>query len=208
VGDQVGTTVPIFEIIDLESTVAVIYVPEQYLPKMRTNMVARMVSSTLNDQVFPGFVKRISPIVEARSGTFKVVVGVKDLGALRPGMWVDVELVLDAKEDALLIPKKSIVYDNDQTFAFKAYIDTNGVKRAKRHLVVPRNADRMHIEPIEGFEAGENIVIAGQAGLKDNSPIRELEESEASLVRTNASEVQSQSNSIPTAEKAIAEGGG
>ena len=174
VGDQVGSGRKIFEIIDFDSTVAIIHVPEQYLPKLRPAMEARLISNTLGDTVFGGYVKRISPIVEARAGTIKVTVGLKELGALRPGMWVDVELVLETKQDALLIPKKSIVYDNDQTFAYKLHTGTNGVKRVKRHLVLPVNADKVHIEPTEGFEVGEKVVVAGQSGLKENSRIREL----------------------------------
>ena len=207
VGDQVNMGTPIFEIIDLESTVAIIHVPEQYLPKLKTNMEARLISNTFEGQVFPGFVKRISPIVEARAGTIKVVVGVKELGALRPGLWVDVELVLDSKEDALLIPKRSIAYDNDQTFTFKAYTDTNGVRRAKRHLVEPRNADKMHIEPMEGFEEGEEIVVAGHSGLKDDSPIRELGEPDASSLTPAAPIAETKTNSIPAAKKTTAQGG-
>ena len=174
VGDQVGSGRKIFEIIDFDSTVAIIHVPEQYLPKLRPAMEARLISNTLGDTVFAGYVKRISPIVEARAGTIKVTVGVQELGALRPGMWVDVELVLETKQDALLISKKSIVYDNDQTFAYKLHTGTNGVKRVKRHLVLPVNADKVHIEPTEGFEVGEKVVVAGQSGLKENSRIREL----------------------------------
>ena len=174
VGDQVGSGRKIFEIIDFDSTVAIIHVPEQYLPKLRPAMEARLISNTLGDKVFDGYVKRISPIVEARAGTIKVTEGVHELGALRPGMWVDVELVLETKQDALLISKKSIVYDNDQTFAYKLHTGTNGVKRVKRHLVLPVNADKVHIEPTEGFEVGEKVVVAGQSGLKENSRIREL----------------------------------
>ena len=175
VGDQVNLGTPIFEIIDLESTVAIIHVPEQYLPKLKPQMEARLISSTYEGKTFAGYVKRISPVVEARAGTIKVVVGVKDLGPLRPGMWVDVELVLDSKQDALLIPKRAIAYDNDQTFAFKVFSDTNGVMRASRHLVVPRNADKLNVEPIDGFDAGEKVILAGHSGLKENSPIRELD---------------------------------
>ena len=174
VGDQVGSGRKIFEIIDFDSTVAVIHVPEQYLPQLKPDIEARLISNTLGDTVFAGYVKRISPIVEARAGTIKVTVGVTKLGALRPGMWVDVELVLDTKQKALLIPKKSIVYDNDQTFAFKLHTDTNGVKRVKRQLVLPENSDKVHIEPTDGFSVGEKVVVAGQSGLKENSRIREV----------------------------------
>ncbi|MDP7585373.1 MAG: efflux RND transporter periplasmic adaptor subunit, partial [Verrucomicrobiota bacterium] len=85
VGDQVGSGRKIFEIIDFDSTVAVIHVPEQYLPQLKPDIKARLISNTLGDTVFAGYVKRISPIVEARAGTIKVTVGVKKLGALRPG---------------------------------------------------------------------------------------------------------------------------
>ncbi len=181
VGDQVNTGTPIFEIIDLKSTVAVIHVPEQYLPKLQPNMAARISSGTFGENVFDGYVKRISPIVEAQAGTVKVVVGVKELGPLRPGVWVDVELVLDSKEDAILIPKRSIVYDNDQTYAFKVYQDENGIRRASQSLVVPQNADKEHIEPTSGFDVGDQVIVAGQAGLKENSPIRVLSESEKTV---------------------------
>jgi len=193
VGDNVSTGSTIFEIIDFESTVAVIHVPEQYLPQLRPDMAARLISNTLGDKIFPAHVKRISPIVEARAGTIKVTVGVRELGALRPGMWVDVELVLETKQDAVLIPKKSIVYDNDQTFAYKLHTSTNGVRSVKRQLVLPQNADKVHIEPFEGFEVGEKVVIAGQSGLKENSKIREVgdpdpdaEETTATTASTNA----------------------
>ena len=174
VGDSVNPGTPIFEIIDLESTVAIVHVPEQYLPKLKVDMEARLISTTFDDRVFPGFVKRISPIVEARAGTVEVVVGVRELRELRPGMWVDVELVLDSKDDALLIPKRAIVYDNDQIYAFKTYTDKDGVKRAKRFLVEPENADKEHIEPKSGFEVGDKIIVAGQSGMKDDAAIREI----------------------------------
>lgn len=177
-GDQVNMGTPIFEIVDLESTVAIIHVPEQYLPKLRQGLEARLSSSTYEGQVFTGYVKRIAPIVEARAGTIKVVVGVKELGPLRPGMWVDVELVLATKEDALLIPKRAITYDNDQTFAYKVYAADDGTMKATRIAVNPLNMDKLNVEPTEGFSEGDIIVVAGQTGLKEDSPLRVLEEPE------------------------------
>ena len=103
-------------------------------------------------------------------------IGVHDHEKISPQrVAINVELVLDSKQDALLIPKRAIAYDNDQTFVFKVFSDTNGVMRASRHLVVPQNVDKLNVEPIDGFEAGEKIILAGQSGLKENSLIRELD---------------------------------
>ena len=112
--------------------------------------------------------KRISPIVEARAGTVKVTVAVEELGALQPGMRVDVELVLNTKQDAILIPEKSIVYDNDQTYALKMHLDSTQ-QREKREAPpsVAAGADKVHIEPTDGFDVGDMIVVAGQSGLKE-----------------------------------------
>ena len=179
VGDKVTTGTSIFEIINLESTVAVVHAPEQYLPKLKKDMQARLISGTLDNQVFEGYVTRISPVVDAEAGTVKVVVGVKERGSLSPGMWVQVELVLDENDEAILIPKRSITYAVDQAFAFKVDTDEEGLRRAKRQLVVVRNSDKEHIEPVDGFEEGDLIVVAGQGGLKDDSAIRELSELES-----------------------------
>ena len=51
---------------------------------------------------------------------------------------------------------------------------TSNVKSVKRHLVLPLNADKVHVEPTDGFNVGDMIVVAGQSGLKENSLIREL----------------------------------
>jgi len=177
-GDQVTTESILFEIVDLESTVAVINVPEQYLRKLKPKMEARLSSGTLGERTFLGSVKRLAPVVDARAGTIKVVVELKEIGPLRPGMWVDVELVLSARPDALLIPKRAIVYDNDRTFAYKAITDDKGVLRAQRVPIALLNTDKEHVEPVDGFEVGERIVVAGHSGLKDNALIRELTSSE------------------------------
>ena len=179
VGDRVTTGTPIFEIVDLASTVAVIHVPEQYLPKLKQGMVARLSSDTIGDQLFEGFVSRISPVVDADAGTVKVVVGLSDLGQLAPGMWVKVELVLDRKESAVLIPKRAVTYNVDRASVFKAIMDDKGVIRAQRQPLETLNVDKRHIEPAGGFEEGDWIVVAGQAGLKDQVALRQAETEDA-----------------------------
>jgi len=164
-GDQVSPGQHLFDIIDFDSIVARVYVPEKRLLNLEVGKEARITAQSLGDRVFEGSIKRIAPVVDSKSGTVKVTLGVKTEGVLLPGMFVDAEIIVDRRPEALLITKRAIVYDNDQMFVFRL----GESNRVTRVLVEPVLADKEHIEPARGFEVGDRIVIAGQTGLKDDA---------------------------------------
>ena len=69
--------------------------------------------------------------------------------------------------------------------------------------MVALNADKEHIEPDAGFDVGESIVVAGQSALKDESLIRELEDSQALEVKSPPLLPESKTNSIAAAKPTI-----
>ena len=100
-----------------------------------------------------------------------------DVGAqpgLRPGMYVDVELVMATRADALLVPKRALIYDNDQMFVYRL----NEENRVERVYFVPELTDKFFVAPENGLALGDQIVVAGQAGLKDGALVS-LPETEA-----------------------------
>jgi len=167
-GDLVNLNQQLFEIVDFNSMVARIYLPEQNLPELRMDQLARVTTSALSAQQFNGYVKRIAPVVEHKTGLVKVTIGFKDIGALRPGMYVDVELVTAKRADALLLTKRALLYDGELGYVFRLLPD----RKVERVVVEPKIADRLNIEPASGFKEGDEIVIAGQSGLKDGAKVR------------------------------------
>jgi membrane fusion protein (multidrug efflux system) len=107
-------------------------------------------------------------VVDPHSGTVKVTVDVPPSGGLRPGLYVDVELVTAVRDDALLVPKRALVYDQDQVYVYRI---GDGMK-AERVLLKPVLEDKRHVEPAGGVAPGDRVVIAGQAGLKDGVEVR------------------------------------
>jgi membrane fusion protein (multidrug efflux system) len=166
-GDQVTAGQHLFDLVDFDSIVARIYVPEKDLPRLRKGQTAWVTSQSV-EQAARGQVERISPVVDPQTGTVKVTVAFKGNRDVRPGMYVDVNLVTDTHEDALLIPKKALIYDQDQVFVYRLGEE----RRVERMLIEPILADRDHVEPAGGLEEGDEIVIAGQAGLKDKALVR------------------------------------
>jgi len=177
-GDLVTQGQHLFDIVDFDSIVARIYVPEKNLAQLGTNQTARVIPTALGTREFTGRVRRIAPVVDAKSGTIKVTLGFDDIGPLRPGMYVDVELILNQKADAILLSKRALVLDGDQTYAFRLKGDAKEGRSVERLLVEAAASDRMHVEPKEGFQAGDRVVVAGQTGLKDGAKVRLPEDGE------------------------------
>jgi membrane fusion protein (multidrug efflux system) len=169
-GDLVNINQHLFDIVDFDSIVARLHVPERELPRLAVGQKVRITSTSLPGRENTGFIQRIAPIVESRTGTVKATVAFKDVGPLLPGMYVDAEIVTATHDNALLLSKRALVYDGDQVFAYRLL--TNRV--VERLLVIPSIMDLGgdHVEPASGFAEGDLIVVAGQTGLKDGARVR------------------------------------
>jgi membrane fusion protein, multidrug efflux system len=167
-GDLVNLNQQLFDIVDFNSMVARIYVPEKSMPDLRLDQPARVTATPFGAKEFQGYVKRIAPVVESKTGTVKVTIGLRDIGELRPGMYVDVELITAKRPDALLITKRALLYDGELTYVFRLLPD----RKVERVVVEPRISDKFNVEPAKGFQAGDQIVVAGQTGLKDGAKVR------------------------------------
>ena len=173
VGDQINAGQDLFNIIDFNSIVARLYVPEKELSRIHLLQVVRVESTAFPGKTFEGHVMRIAPVVESKSGMIKVTVGFWDVGPLLPGMYVDADIVTSAKTDALLLPKKAIVYDGEQRFVFRV----DAENKVERILLEVGLEDADNLEPIAALKEGDSIVIAGQTGLKDGSNVKVVDPS-------------------------------
>jgi membrane fusion protein (multidrug efflux system) len=177
-GDQVQIGQELFELIDFESIVARIYVPEKHFAELRTGLPANVSAQAAAGLDYACTVKRIAPIVDAKSGTVKVTVAVGAKRGLRPGMYVDVNLITTTHTEAVLVPKRAVVYDNDQMYVYRM----KDKDRVERVFFRPLLADKYNVEPVSGLSAGDRVVIAGQAGLKEGALVKLPGEDEAATI--------------------------
>jgi membrane fusion protein (multidrug efflux system) len=164
-GDQVSLNQHLFDIVDFDSLVARVYVPEKSLALLAPGQLARVTSQALGENIFPGSIDRIAPVVDPRTGTLKVTVSVGRQAGLLPGLYVDVALVTAVHDQALLLPKRALVYDKDRVFVFRLGED----RRVERLTLDPTLANRDHVEVEAPLQTGDQVVVAGQAGLKDGT---------------------------------------
>lgn len=167
-GDFVNPGQPLYQVTALSSLVAEVYVPEKDIARVAVGSTARLTAPTTGQELREGEVDRVAPVVDPRTGTVKVTVSVPEGGTLRPGMFVDVALLVAQRTDAVLLPRRALVYDNDEPYAFKV-VAGDVVERIR---VEARVEDRDNVEPVSGFAAGDRVVVAGQVGLKDGAEVK------------------------------------
>ncbi len=170
-GDFVTPNQPLLELTDFDSLVANVFVPEKDIGKVALGSDVRLRAPSTTEPLSNGRVARIAPVVDSRTGTVKVTVEVPTASGLRPGMFVDVELVVDERPRATLLPRRALVYDNDQPYAFKVLASGT----VERVAIEPAVSDRLHVEPKSGFAVGDRVVVAGQVGLKDGAKVKVTE---------------------------------
>jgi membrane fusion protein, multidrug efflux system len=169
VGARVTTGTKCFSMVKLDELVARVFVPGRYLPVVSENLPAVVTSEFLPNRTFTGWVKRISPVIDPKSGTFKVTIGVRGEkpSELPPGLFVGVRVITDTRPEALLIPKRAVVYEGGERYVFAVVKD-----RASKRKLVAGYDDPMNIEALSGFEAGTPVIVLGHSGLKDGAMVR------------------------------------
>jgi membrane fusion protein (multidrug efflux system) len=172
-GDRVQTTTNLFKIANLNEKIVQIYIPQDEYPYIFKNQKALIRSDVMPDMAFSGQVKRISPIIDTQSGTFKVTVSVKDPeNKLLPGMFVNTEIIVDTHEDALLIPKSALIYENERIYFFVVENDTARKVELKKGF---EDAEKVELVN-DDISENTKVVVLGQNGLKDGTKVKIIEE--------------------------------
>jgi membrane fusion protein (multidrug efflux system) len=168
IGDRVGQSSKLFEMVNLSRLIAYVHVPGQGMQNLTLGQRAMVTTDFLPGSKFEGRILRISPVVDPSSGTFKVTLELAaDDRRLRPGMFVSAHIVTATHARAVLVPKRAVVYDDGMAHVF---VVTDSTAKKVRFGIGFDDTD--YVEVISGVEKGDMIVIVGQNGLKDQAKVR------------------------------------
>jgi membrane fusion protein, multidrug efflux system len=166
-GNNVTVNEPVFQVTELDPLIAYIHIPEREFRRLERGQSAELSLDAIPGQRFEARVQRISPIVDPATGTFKVTMEVPLQDArLKPGMFGRFSIVWDARKNVLLAPRVAIV-DDDVSDSVFVVVDGQAVRRTVRTGYTRGN----QVEIVDGLDGSEEIVVLGQAGLRDGSRV-------------------------------------
>jgi len=112
--------------------------------------------------------------VDPATGTVKVTLAVARATGLRPGAFVRVDIVVDTHQEALVVPRSSLVAEGRRWNLFRLAEEGETVEALEVTLGY-EEGDRVEIlEVLEGaaaLEPGDRVVVLGASALSDGSRV-------------------------------------
>ncbi|AFG36205.1 efflux RND transporter periplasmic adaptor subunit [Spirochaeta africana] len=128
-----------------------------------------------DDPPYEGVLSHVSSVIQPESRTFKIEVAVDNTrGRLRPGMFVNMELIVRRIEDAIVVPGSAVLRRDGRSVVFTVEeVEGETVARMLPVRVGARSTGRLLIA--EGLEADIPIVVRGNTYLEDGQLVRVVE---------------------------------
>ena len=175
-GRRVATNRVLFSIMNLDELFANVNIPGQHMLSIEQGLPAVIDSDLIEGVRYDAFVKLVSPIVDPESGTFKAKVAVSKLNGMPiyPGMFVNVRIIVDTSDDAVLVPKEAIVHEGDLKYIFKVQ---NG--KAKKTLLQEGYSNVGFVQATSDIVKGDLVIVMGHSALKDGANVKIVKEAVA-----------------------------
>jgi RND family efflux transporter MFP subunit len=173
-GQNVKTADDLFQLASYVPLVARIFLPEREVIGLETGREVTLALAADDSIRFAGRIQKISPVVDTATGTVKVTVEATEKpDQVRPGGFVTVRVVRERRDEVLVVPRESVIRELDQAHVFVS----DGATAAKREVEVGmEEGDRVEIT--EGLSRGDQVITAGQGGLKSGDKIKVLDKAQ------------------------------
>ena len=153
--------------------------PQQQLSQLKTGLTVRVTSNALLGKVIEGQITTINPKVEETTRNIKVQATIRNTDEqLRPGMYVDVKIVLPVAKDVLVIPVTAVLYAPYSDSVFIVEDDAGQAKdgqeagKVLRQQFVRLGEKRGDfVEVVSGLQAGETVVTTGVFKLRNGQAV-------------------------------------
>ncbi|PYS30560.1 MAG: hypothetical protein DMF75_15800 [Acidobacteria bacterium] len=169
VGTYVSTTTKVATIVKPNPLWIRIDIPEQAVQQIKAGQSVSLSTTSWPDRTFSGRVVRISPNVSASSRTLTVEAEIDNRGgALKPGQFATVRVLLPQSEAAVLVPQRALRTISGATYVF---VIKNG--HAEQRLVQSGQAEGDLIEIKSGVVTDEVVATSNVEQLSDGAAVRQ-----------------------------------
>lgn len=172
VGDYVRDGADLINVEDIGSVKIDFRLPERYQPQVTVGQQVVVTSDALPGQRFAATIAAIDPLIDANGRSVSIRARAPNpTKALRPGMFARVRVIFAEKSGAILVPEEAIVPSGSDFYIYRVI---DGAARRTRVKIGARRDAKVDV--LEGAQAGDVVVVAGQLKLiRDAMPVKVVE---------------------------------
>jgi membrane fusion protein (multidrug efflux system) len=157
-GKRIDPDMDLVRIDAVERLRLVFTVPEIAVPLVRVGMSLTLTVAPLPGKSFPGQVYFVAPSLDPTNRRLLLKAWVpNEEHLLRPGLFANIQVEIDRRDDALVVPESALAYDMQGSFVWRVSSDMIA-ERVSVHLGLRRPGE---VEITSGLQAGDRIVSAG-----------------------------------------------
>lgn len=168
-GDYLNPGRDIVLLVALDPMIIDFSVPENYLAQLKVGQPFTIEVGPFPGKVFNGNIQAIEPHVDLQSRSVLVRGSVKNPEQLlKPGLFAEVELTMDKRAAAIMIPEEALIPEGKSFFVYT--LDQEH-KADKKQVTIGYRKDG-RVEIVSGLELDTLVVTAGHFKLRPGSATR------------------------------------
>ncbi len=163
VGDLVNQGSVLFTIVNNDDLNIVASYPEAYLDMFKKNQKA--IITLYNNTTINSLVKQVKPLINTSNRSIEVLIDIKNNKYnIKPGGTAKVSILVNTKNNALLIPEEAVVL---RTSGLVAYVvKGQSVKEVPIKIGIHKGNN---VEVLSGLKLGDIVAVSGAKYLDNNS---------------------------------------
>jgi membrane fusion protein (multidrug efflux system) len=144
-----------------------VFVPEPEVPFITNGVPVLATVEELPGKTFKGSVTRYANALDEATKTMLTEIEMPNpTGDLRPGMYASVQLEVERKKDALLVPAQALSVEKGGASLF-----TVADGKAKKIPVRTGFNDGVNVEITDGAKPGQPVILLGKQTFNDGQPV-------------------------------------
>ena len=171
-GDMFSLSAPLFVVQQVVPVKLLVGISESEYTQIKKGDKVSLTVDAIPGRQFSGQVERLYPVIDAATHTFKAEVTVANTDkVLRPGMYARVTVNFGTRH-SVIVPDKALVKQEGTGTRFVYALQPDGTV-SYLPVTVGRHMGTEY-EILSGLDAGAQVVVKGQASLKDGIKVNVL----------------------------------
>ena len=155
-------------LVNMDNLKVSFHVSEDVINEISVGSPVYITVSAVSDDPMTATVTNISEVADSSTRLYQVEAALSNTeGNLKPGMFANVRLVTETKEDTIVVPLNTVLTDNGEKYVF--VVDENNI--AHKTVVETGLENDTYIEITSGLNIGDTVVTKGQDFLSDGNTV-------------------------------------